>query len=276
MEIILRILIFTSIQILVYAVFLRPRLLTWGATAIEANMPLIGDDLAPEISATRAITINAPISKVWQWVIQLGADRGGFFSYALLEKALGYEMRTAGMISEFTDMQVGRIIPASLNESKSIIKFSFPVVAVEPEKAFVLENWGAFVLEEIAPTQTRLIVRTHGRESKNLLDKLDDFVGIVPHYIMERRMLLGFKALAENDAAPASIADNLWLLGLVLSGFGIALMVLTGSGIQEILLSAVFGVLWLYTLLRFDPRPVFSLGLSLAILAVVLVFHWPK
>jgi hypothetical protein len=252
---------------------LRYKILTWGATETEVHMALIGDDLAPAISATRAITINAPISKVWQWMIQLGADRGGFFSYALLEKALGYEMRSADPRPEFTDIEVGRIIPASLDESKSVIKFSFPVVAIDPGKAFVLENWGAFVLKEITPTQTRLIVRTHGRASKNLLDKLDEFVGVVPHYIMERRMLLGLQAQVVSGAPLASTADNLWLLGLVLSGLGVALLVFTGGGLQGIILSLVFGILWLCTLLIFDPRPIYSLGLSLAILTTMLIFQ---
>jgi hypothetical protein len=262
-----------SLQILVYIVFLRPKILAWGASDDEVNMPLIGDDLAPSISATRAISINAPISEVWKWVIQLGADRGGFFSYAFIEKAMGYEMREAESEPEFYDMDVGRIVPASLDESKSIIKYNFPVVAVEPGESFVLKEWGAFVLREISPTQTRLIVRTHGREYPNLLSKLVDSAGQALHYIMERRMLMGFKAQAEGDGRLSSTADNLWLLGLVLAGIGIALMVFIGDGIPAVALTAVYGILWLWTLLILDPRPAFSLALFLIIAVTTALLY---
>ena len=74
-------------------------------------------------------------------------------------------------------MGVGRIVPASLDEAKSLIKFSFPVIAVEPGESFVLENWGTFMLKEIGPDRTRLIIRTHRQEIPNLLRKADGFVG---------------------------------------------------------------------------------------------------
>ena len=266
---ILDITLIVSLQIIVYIVLLRLKILTWGASEDEGKMPLIGDDLAPNISATRAISIAAPISEVWKWIVQLGADRGGFFSYSFLEKALGYEMREAESVPEFQDMEVGRIVPASINESKSLIKFNFPVVAVEPGKSFVLENWGAFVLKEISPTQTRLIVRTHGRETPNLQSKFVDFIGTPLHYIMERRMLMGFKAQAEAGMRLSSTADNLWLLGILLSGIGIALMALTGEGIQGVLLSVIYGVIWLWTLLILDPRPIFSMILFLMIVTTI-------
>jgi hypothetical protein len=259
------------LQMIIYAIFLRPIILTWGASEKEAKISLIGDSLAPYISSTRAISINAPISEVWKWVIQLGADRGGFFSYSFIEKALGYETRGAELVPEFQEMGIGRIVPGSLDESKSIIKYDFPVVAVEPGKSFVLKEWGAFVLKEISPTQTRLILRTHGRELPNLLSKVVDFIFTPLHYIMERKMLMGIKARVEAGAGVrlSSTSDNLWLLGVFLSGIGIATMVFTGGGIQCILLSAVYGILWLWSLLIFDPRPVYSLSLLLMVAVTI-------
>ena len=35
--------------------------------------------------ATRAITIDAPCRSVWPWLAQVGVDRGGFYSYDLLD-----------------------------------------------------------------------------------------------------------------------------------------------------------------------------------------------
>jgi hypothetical protein len=139
---ILSLVLIPCLQLIVYILFLRPRILRWGASRDEVKMALVGDDLAYRISATRAITIHAAIAKVWQWVIQLGADRGGFFSYAFIEKAMGYKMRGPSPKPEFQDMAVGRMIPASLDESKSVIKYNFPVIAVETGKSFLLEKWG--------------------------------------------------------------------------------------------------------------------------------------
>jgi hypothetical protein len=225
-------------------------------------MPLVGDDLAPGISSTRAISINAPISEVWKWVIQLGADRGGFFSYSFLEKVLGYKAREENPALEFQEMEVGRNVPGSIDESKSVIKYNFRVVAVETGKSFVLENWGTFVLKEVNSKQTRLIVRTHEPTLPDLISKIADFFFMPLHYIMERRMLMGMKARVEGRRLSETL-DNLWLLGVFLSGVGIVVNVLFGQGVLNVSLSIIYGILWLLTFLIFEPRPKYSLSLLL-------------
>ena len=135
-----------------------------------------GDHPAPFISSTRSITINAPISEVWDWVIQLGADRGGFYSYWFIERPLGYKYREKNRVeAEFKDMEVGRVIKASIDPSMSFIEYNFPVIAVDPGKSFVLKNWGCFLLNAIDSTRTRLIVRTHGQSLTNWKDHLTYF-----------------------------------------------------------------------------------------------------
>src|SRR5690349_17248569 len=66
---------------------LHPWLMTWGATTAEQRMTLPGDSFVPSPAAesTRAHPINAPAGEVWRWLIQLGQDRGGFYSYDWLE-----------------------------------------------------------------------------------------------------------------------------------------------------------------------------------------------
>lgn len=268
-ETLIKIILVISIQLTVYVYIFRPKIATWGAKD-EATMQLPGDELAVEINATRAITIEAPIAEVWKWVIQLGADRAGFFSYDFIEKILGYGMRKKNPIAEFTDMKIGRIVPASIDESKSIMKFNFPVVAVEPGTSFVLENWGAFVLREINPNRTRLIVRTHWRKAPNLFGKLADLIGEAMHYIMERRMLMGLKFQIENGTQVSSIVDILWMLGMVLFGFGLAILIFFTGGVYAFLLSILFGILWLYALLMFDPLPQYSFGFFFLTVAALL------
>ena len=68
---------------LVHLWFIRPWYLTWGATGDEISRTWPGDELAPRpVSlATRALTINAPVTDVWPWIVQIGQDRGGCYSY---------------------------------------------------------------------------------------------------------------------------------------------------------------------------------------------------
>jgi hypothetical protein len=46
-----------------------------------------GDGLVPKshFTATRAITIDAPPEAVWPWVMQVGFNRAGFYSFDLLD-----------------------------------------------------------------------------------------------------------------------------------------------------------------------------------------------
>src|SRR6266545_3032153 len=80
----------------VFFLIVRPWYLGWGATDGEARRILPGDEIIPTASGqeTRAITIRAPIERVWPWVSQLGQDRGGFYSYDLLENLVGCKMPT--------------------------------------------------------------------------------------------------------------------------------------------------------------------------------------
>ncbi len=175
-------------------------------------------------------------------------------------------MREADIVPEFQNMEVGRLVPASIDETKSLIKYNFPVVAVEPGKSFVLEGWGAFVQKEISPTQTRLIVRTHWKETPSLLSKIDKFIGPALHYVMERRMLIGFKAQTEMGPGVriSSTPDYLWILGIILSGLTIAFMVLFGEDLLCMLLSLIYGIFWLCAFFNFqsaiDIQPAFIPG----------------
>ncbi|MCP4119917.1 MAG: hypothetical protein GY737_31885 [Desulfobacteraceae bacterium] len=267
-----------SIQIIVYAIILRPLVTTWGASAFEVNMSLVGDDIAPYASSTRAISINAPASEVWKWLIQLGADRGGFFSYTFIEKALGYETGNSNkIVPEFQGMKVGRILE-SRDGVKGILKYRFPVVAVEPGRSFVLKEWGAFVLQAVNSNQTRLIIRTHGRELPSLVGRIGLFIGTPLHYIMERRMMMGIKARVEGGAGTrlSSTLDVLWFLGIVLSPMGIAAMVFIGRGVQRVLLPATYGIVWLWVFFVFPPQPIYGLILLVVIAGTGVWLHFRK
>jgi hypothetical protein len=60
---------------------------SWGVDAAEAEMPLAGDDIVaePTVIDTRGITIDAPPSAIWPWLVQMGYGRGGWYSYDQLD-----------------------------------------------------------------------------------------------------------------------------------------------------------------------------------------------
>jgi proline iminopeptidase len=71
----------------VYGVWLRPQFWRWGATDDEVTGSYPGADLVPggERGATMAVTIEAPSDQVWPWLVQMGGDRGGWYSWDRLD-----------------------------------------------------------------------------------------------------------------------------------------------------------------------------------------------
>ncbi|MBN1264734.1 MAG: hypothetical protein JXA25_04525 [Anaerolineales bacterium] len=274
MDTFLLVMILFVLLLLQYVAFIRPGTESMGATEQEVEGPMDGDELAERIVSTRAITIHAPVSGVWYWLIQIGADRAGFFSYSFLERAMGYIFSENYEPSESPDFEIGRVIPTSLDESKSLFVFQFPVTAADPERYFVLEGWGAFIVQEIKPDKTRLIVRNHGRKPKTLWNWFEYCFGTPLHYVMERRMMMGIKQRVEAGAGErlSSTSDNLWLAGLILSAAAITLLVFSGGGLVGMGLSILFSSIWLWTFLIFKPRPEYSLALfSLAAAALLIL-----
>ncbi|HLA15747.1 MAG TPA: hypothetical protein VJZ72_02510, partial [Candidatus Limnocylindrales bacterium] len=52
----------------------RPWWKSWGVDPAEAELPMAGDDLVrePNVTDTRGITIDAPPSAIWPWLVQMG------------------------------------------------------------------------------------------------------------------------------------------------------------------------------------------------------------
>jgi hypothetical protein len=70
-----------------YARWVRPRLLTWGATHAETTGAYPGDELMPDPAhcSTMATTLPAPPERVWPWLVQMGYDRAGWYSWDKLD-----------------------------------------------------------------------------------------------------------------------------------------------------------------------------------------------
>ena len=120
----------TIAMVVTYVVAIRPKLRAWGVDPVEAELSLPGDDLIPEPSAveTRGISINAPPQSIWPWLVQMGYERGGWYSFDAMDKQ---HQPADTILPEFQSLQVGDILPFGPGNG-------FRVEAVEPDHALVL------------------------------------------------------------------------------------------------------------------------------------------
>lgn len=187
---------------------LRPWNVHWGTTASERAMPLPGDQFAniAHYRIDHGITINAPHSMVWPWLIQIGQDRGGFYSYSSLENAIGARVTNAEtLVPEWQTRRVGelvRAVPADWMGGRFGTDIGWRILDLIPGRAIVLENWGAFVLVAVNDTTTRLLVRTRGPGVPSGRTVPLSPVGLLvfepAHLIMERQMLRGIRDRAQR------------------------------------------------------------------------------
>jgi uncharacterized protein YndB with AHSA1/START domain len=158
---------------------IRPWHLRWGAEP-EDEGPIV-----------HAVTIDAPVEEVWPWLAQLGQDRAGFYSYEWLENLAGCEMKNADRIHP--DWQ-----QRELDETVHLHPAGgLKVTVFEPGRALGLEGWGTFFLEPLGAAQTRLIAR--GGVPRGVGAAAYGMPMEIPHFLMERRMLLGIKERAESS-----------------------------------------------------------------------------
>jgi hypothetical protein len=88
----------------------RPWYSKWGATSAELTRQLPGDKYVSRSRGgyTQAIDIEVPTDSVWPWVVQIGQDKAGFYSYELLENIIGCNIHNAGhILTEHQDIKVG-------------------------------------------------------------------------------------------------------------------------------------------------------------------------
>ena len=130
---------------IVYFVVLRPRVREWGMDPGEADLTLPGDDLILEPSATetRGITVEAPVAKVWPWLVQMGYGRAGWYSYDVLDNK---GKSAEGILPEFQALKAGDIMPTHPGGG-------FLVKAVDPEHTLVLYTDTELVRSQAAKAQ---------------------------------------------------------------------------------------------------------------------------
>src|SRR5229473_2723664 len=89
--------------------FLRKARSHWGIDAATAARVFPGDEIiaTPRWSWTHGIDIATSAANVWPWVAQVGANRGGFYSYQWLENVAGCDLHNAGAIHPEWEVKEG-------------------------------------------------------------------------------------------------------------------------------------------------------------------------
>ncbi|MGY1679964.1 hypothetical protein [Geodermatophilus sp. SYSU D01176] len=113
-----------------------------GATGEEAAATLPGDELVPEPAedTTLAVTVHAPAGEVWAWLVQVGQDRGGMYSYDRLENLIGLRIHSTDEIrEEWQHLAVGdRVVVVPEGYGPMPGGYAFTVARVEPPRTLVL------------------------------------------------------------------------------------------------------------------------------------------
>jgi len=201
-----------------YLAVIRPRLLRWGATDDEIREAFPGAELIPggTRGATMAITIEAPPSRVWPWLVQMGYDRGGWYSWDQLDNWGRASAET--LHPEWQSIALGDRLP-SMPDAKAW----WEVAALEPERflglrasvdlrmrpfdpattrpRFFTDSLWGFLLNELPGGRTRLVVSGYWCMSPRWLQTITSVLFLEPsHWIMQTRQFANLKRRAERDA----------------------------------------------------------------------------
>ena len=204
-----------------YNMLVRPRLLHWGATDEEVAGPYPGADLlgGGKRGATMAVTINAPPSSVWPWLVQMGCDRAGWYSWDRLDN--GGVTSAWRIHPEWQDVAVGDRLASTPSGSSW-----FEIAALEhqrflglrapldlrgrpfdtagPRPRFHSDSLWGFLLEGRPGGRTRLVVSTFARSKPEFLTAIGNVLFWEPaHWIMQTRQFANLKRRVERPTPTA-------------------------------------------------------------------------
>jgi proline iminopeptidase len=194
----------------------------WHATRQERRRALPGDGLVPEAKhpSTHGISIAAPPSAVWPWLVQMGCDRAGWYSWDRLDNA--GRPSADRILPEHQGTTVGDALPSRPGRGEPFVVLELaaprhlvlgayvrlpeltPLTWNEPlPKRFMRATW-VFVLEPLEGAGTRLLVRTRGSNRPRWLSLLLAAFFGPAHVVMQRKQLLNLKARAEKTPPAGS------------------------------------------------------------------------
>jgi hypothetical protein len=221
------------------------------ATPEEVSRPMPGDEVISRpigSAAMHAITIDVPPDQVWPWLVQMGCERAGWYSYDLLDNGGRHSATTIN--PAWQHLAIGDVMPAVPGWRDAFLVMDFtpdkmlllgvPIVNTggageTPASAHAFTRSWVHVLEETPDHHTRLITRgfigdvpplpspnagkpflvrfaTPSELLVTIITKLPRPVMVffyrLVHFIMDRRHLVGIKQRAERQALIGSSSSE--------------------------------------------------------------------
>lgn len=186
----------------------------WGASEEEIAASYPGDELidSPADQTTMAVTIAAPAEVIWSWLVQIGQDRGGMYSYDGLEQAIGLDIHSAEEINPaWQDLGPDdriQLVPPGWGPLPD--GYAFRVSMVDAPHTLVLRQgppqdpWDGvwtFAIREVGPGLCRLVSRTRTHRNPGLAQavlRATTTLGAPITWLMTRKMLLTLKERSER------------------------------------------------------------------------------
>ena len=108
---------------------------TGGAGACDARR--CPDPRCDDMSM-QAVTVNAPPEDIWPWLVQIGYQRGGLYSYDWLDRLFGFLDRPSAtrILPEFQQLAVGDTVPWGSTGTELTVE------VLEPLRALALSYEG--------------------------------------------------------------------------------------------------------------------------------------
>jgi hypothetical protein len=200
----------------------------WGTTKEECQMFLDGDDLiaGPGVRSTEAVWIDGPPDAIWPWLVQMGQDRGGLYTFEKLENLAGLRYVNADRIHpEWQHLAPGdtiRLVPKGwmgLREG-----FVLEVVEVADQQSIVLRasagrgtdrEWNVVWSFHVIPhwdDRCRLLIRIRSPLRRPGQALVTELAGPVTAFVT-RGILLGIKRRVQQqvqaETAAAKASDDL-------------------------------------------------------------------
>lgn len=180
-------------------ILIRSMMMPALKAAAERGWHVGGDDLLPDARAqlTHSVMIDAAPRDVWPWLLQMGCQRAGWYSWDRLDN--GGVTSADHIIPALQHLAVGDVLPYRPSGSEG-----FKVLRVEAERELVLASeapdfhgtW-AFVLEPVG-NQTRLVTRYRASFEPTTAMRLRMPVMGAVHAFMQKKQLRTIKHHAEH------------------------------------------------------------------------------
>lgn len=207
-----------AVVVSAYAVWVRPRILIWGATADEVATEYPGDEIIPHPTggSTMATSLPAPPESVWRWLVQMGGDRGGWYSRDWLDN--NGKPSADRIVPEWQDLEEGQRLSRAAAPGQE--PGSFTVVTLEPNRTLVLRlSYGLFTGRDFDPRSgpastpwvdgiwgfhlrptsgggTRLVARSRNRGGPSVISRAFAFLlGEPMHFAMQTRQFHNLRRL---------------------------------------------------------------------------------